>query len=282
MITLKAPAKINLTLCIGELRPDGKHEVMTVMNEVSGLFDEVGVELTAIPKISITCSDSHVPCDESNLVYKAAKAYFERFGIQNGANIHIEKHTPMTGGLGGGSSDAASVLLALQKLCGHGNTDDLSSIAAKLGSDVPFFIYRKRTMLCLGTGELAASCPSLPRGLYGVFVTHGEKESTGQAYAILDEKLPPKARLSRNTGYKERMLSALNSASINEIFSAMTNDFEITASHFSDVAAELYANGAEKVILCGSGPTVCGIFTSIDTAEACSRKLCFSNFISSI
>ncbi len=280
--TIKAYAKINLLLSIGDTRSDGKHDVITVMNEVSGLYDEITLSLNSSGVITLSCDSESVPCDESNIAYKAAKAYFERFGLNFGADIFIKKRIPVTGGMGGGSTDAAAVLTVLQQLCGKGCTDDLTAIATKLGSDVPFFLYCERTMLCTGTGELAASCPSFPRGLYGVFVTYGKKESTGRAYSILDENYPPKKRLSDSLNYENKLLSALQNGNLSEMFSSMKNDFEFISPHFKEISDCLISSGAKKVILCGSGPTVCGIFENKNEARLCSEKLNYASFICEI
>ncbi len=280
--TVKAYAKINLLLSIGATRPDGKHDVITVMNEVSRLYDDVSVTLNDSGNITLSCDHPNIPCDERNLAYKAAKMYFERFNLNYGSDIHIQKCIPVTGGMGGGSTDAAAVLTVLRQLCGIGTLDDLASIAAKLGSDVPFFLYGQRTMLCTGTGELAASCPNLPKGLYGVFVTHGEKESTGRAYALLDEKHPPEKRISDNLNSDQKLISALKSGNTGAIFDAMKNDFECITPHFDEVSKVLYALGAKKVLLCGSGPTVCGFFENDEEAKKCSGALRYKNFVCEI
>ncbi len=270
---IKAYAKINLLLSVGDIRDDGKHNVVTVMNEVSGLYDELYINLNDTGKIEISCDDKSVPCDEHNIAYKAARAYFDKFSLNYGVNIHIKKNIPVTGGMGGGSSDAASVLTALHEVCGHGTLSDLCNIAANLGSDVPFFLYKERTMLCVGTGEHAASCPAFPKGLVGVFIYSGEKESTGKAYSILDQKYPPKKRIADNSGLDKNLLSALKEKNSDKIFSLMKNDFENISPSFFELSKIISEFGAKKVLLCGSGPTVCGIFDDIKKAKNCAEKL---------
>ncbi len=275
--TLKAYAKINLLLSVGDTRIDGKHDVITVMNEVSGLYDEVSVTLTDTGKIEIFCDDENVPCDERNIAYRAARSYFERFSLKHGVNISIKKNIPITAGMGGGSSDAASVLTALHEACGKGTLSDLCDIAASLGSDVPFFLYGERTMFCNGTGEHAASCSAFPKGFVGVFIKSGEKESTGKAYCNLDEKYPPKKRISDNLGLDKKLLSALDEKNTEKIFSSMKNDFESISPSFDALSSSLLSFGAKKVILCGSGPTVCAIFDDTEKAKKCTER--FGGFI---
>ena len=147
-----APAKINLTLEVRGKRPDGFHEIETVMVPVS-LADTLDIA-RAGAGVAFTCSDATLPCDDTNLVVRATKLFFERTKISGGAVIHLEKKIPHGAGLGGGSSDAATTLLALDELFAtHLGTLALSAMAAELGSDIPFFIYRSAAV-CRGRGEI--------------------------------------------------------------------------------------------------------------------------------
>lgn len=148
-----APAKINLSLKISGLRPDGFHEIETLMAPVS-LCDEVTVELSESSGITLTCSDSTLPCDSSNLGWKAAEAFFETIGRRESISIHIEKKIPSGAGLGGGSSDAATVILLLNDLLKTKLPfEALEKIAARTGSDTAFFI-RGKAAICRGRGEI--------------------------------------------------------------------------------------------------------------------------------
>lgn len=150
-ISLKAPAKINLFLEILGKRNDGYHEIETVMQEID-LVDNLQFEETQ-EDVKLKCNDKNIPSDENNLVCKAANLILNECGIKKGVLISLEKNIPVGAGLGGGSSDAAATLKALNLLWKIGLNDaELMGFAAKLGSDIPFFIKGK-TSLCSGRGE---------------------------------------------------------------------------------------------------------------------------------
>src|SRR5499426_193631 len=148
-LTLPSFAKINWTLEILGKRPDGYHEVRTLLQTVS-LADELTFELTG-QGITVHCDHPEVPCDETNLAYRAAKLLGDFTGAGHGVRIRIAKRLPVAAGLGGGSGNAAVTLLALQKLWEvQVGPRDLFGIAAKLGADVPFFLIGGT---CLGVGR---------------------------------------------------------------------------------------------------------------------------------
>jgi 4-diphosphocytidyl-2-C-methyl-D-erythritol kinase len=141
ILRLSAHAKINLSLRILGKRDDGFHALTTRMVPIS-IADEVEVERLANGATTLTCSDTTLPVDESNLALKALRAFEQRTGLHHAWRIHLEKHVPSGAGLGGGSSDAAAVLRALNELCGQPlSLEDLATIAGGIGSDVPFFLY---------------------------------------------------------------------------------------------------------------------------------------------
>jgi 4-diphosphocytidyl-2-C-methyl-D-erythritol kinase len=162
-VTMKwlAPAKINLSLRVLGRREDGFHEIETRMVPLT-LADEIGVELTAVAaavgaegeRIQLTCSDPTLPAGPDNLAFRAAQLFLERHELRGrGVRLTLEKRVPHGAGLGGGSSDAATVLLALNELSGvQAPAAELALLAAELGSDVPFFIYRSGA-ICRGRGE---------------------------------------------------------------------------------------------------------------------------------
>jgi 4-diphosphocytidyl-2-C-methyl-D-erythritol kinase len=170
-----APAKINLSLRVLGRRDDGFHEIETCMAPLT-LADEIEVELTTLPaasnaepgRVGLTCSDPSLPAGRENLAFRAAELFLERHGPAGyGVRLALEKRIPHGAGLGGGSSDAGTVLLALNELFGAGlSLDQLAALAAELGSDVPFFVYRSAAV-CRGRGErvqpvsLARSLPLL-------------------------------------------------------------------------------------------------------------------------
>jgi 4-diphosphocytidyl-2-C-methyl-D-erythritol kinase len=150
---LRAPAKVNLQLRILGRRADGFHDIETIVVPVS-LSDEITVETFEGDAVTISCDDSGVPVDRKNLAAAAAHEFQEETGLLFAARIDIRKSVPIGAGLGGGSSDAAAVLLALDELLGTQlGVGGLERVAARLGSDVPFFV-RRRPAICRGRGEL--------------------------------------------------------------------------------------------------------------------------------
>jgi 4-diphosphocytidyl-2-C-methyl-D-erythritol kinase len=174
-----APAKINLYLHILGRRPDGFHELETLMAPIS-LGDTLEIELID-EGIAFTCSDPALADAKENLATKAANVFFREFQIDGGARVHLEKKVPVGAGLGGGSSDAAAVLLALRELTGT-KCDDakLAELAAQLGSDVPFFIHRTAAV-CRGRGEIVEPL-ALREQRQGLLVHPGFGVSTPWAY----------------------------------------------------------------------------------------------------
>jgi 4-diphosphocytidyl-2-C-methyl-D-erythritol kinase len=154
VISLKAPAKVNLFLEILGKRDDGYHEIETIMQEID-LADILQFEETQ-EGVKLECNDKNIPVNQDNLVCKAANLILEECGIKKGVLINLEKNIPVGAGLGGGSSDAATTLKALNSLWKVGlSNEELMEFAAMLGSDIPFFINGK-TSLCRGRGELIA------------------------------------------------------------------------------------------------------------------------------
>lgn len=160
---LSAPAKVNLHLRILRKRPDGFHDLETLMAPIS-LADEITVELADDRTVTMTCDQAEVPAGPANLAVRAAEEFARQTGREFGARIELRKRIPMGAGLGGGSSDAAAVLIALDTILetrlGAGSLEEM---AARLGSDVPFFI-RRRAAWCRGRGEITEPC-DLPEKL---------------------------------------------------------------------------------------------------------------------
>jgi 4-diphosphocytidyl-2-C-methyl-D-erythritol kinase len=174
-----APAKINLYLHILGRRPDGFHELETLMAPIS-LGDTLDIDL--IPEgVEFTCSDPALSDAKDNLATKAAYVFLNEFQLTTGVRIHLEKAVPVGAGLGGGSSDAAAVLLAMRKLTSVGCPDSkLAELAARLGSDIPFFIYNTPAV-CRGRGEIIEPV-KLTESYQGLLVHPGFGVPTPWAY----------------------------------------------------------------------------------------------------
>ena len=258
----KAYAKVNLTLAVGEKRPDGYHEVVSVMQRVS-LCDTLTAEQTR-EGITLTCSDPALPSGEENLAHRAASLFFRETGIAGGAALTLEKRIPSQAGLGGGSSDAASALLALRKLYASALPDtELETMAAALGSDVPFFI-RGGTQLATGRGERLTPLPRLADGWF-VIVKPTESFSTPAMYRRLDE-LPPAC--TPPLPPLQGGLPALASGLFNRFEAAIP-----AGSAVWDIKARLAAYGALASLLSGSGSAVFGLFDTETAARAAVEAL---------
>lgn len=249
---MKAPAKINVGLRVTGVRPDGYHELVTIMVAVS-LCDSL--EFSSLDEgITLECSGNPVPCGEKNLAFKAAAAFFERSGTKGGVKIRLEKRIPVAAGLGGGSSDAAATLSALNRIFGKPlDRQAMEEIALKLGADVPFFLQR---MPCLarGIGEVLEPLEEWP-GFWYVIVTPPIEVSTAWVYSNLKISLTSDKLAANIAQFKTTPF---------EVAGFLTNDLEaVTAARFPVIARikELLCDaGAEGALMSGSGPSVYGIF----------------------
>lgn len=159
MFKLRSPAKINLFLKVLNRRNDGYHEIASLFQAID-LFDEI--HFTHADRDTFTCSNSKVPINHQNLVLKAVKLFRYKTGFLNKFSIHLEKNIPLEAGLGGGSSNAATTLWALNEISGkNASEEELRSWAAELGSDVPFFLTTG-TAYCTGRGEIINEVPMSP------------------------------------------------------------------------------------------------------------------------
>ncbi len=187
-ITRRSFAKLNLFLEVLGKRPDGYHEIATVMQRIS-LYDALAFE-RADAGIEISCTDPSVPVDERNLVWRAVEAVRVRVGGQWGCRVHIEKHIPAGAGLGGGSSNAATTLVALNELFELGlSLEDLAELAAGIGSDVAFFLNGPAAF-CRGRGEIVEPL-ACPAALHYVLLMPGLHVSTAEVYGRVTGTLTP-------------------------------------------------------------------------------------------
>ncbi|HEX6775593.1 MAG TPA: 4-(cytidine 5'-diphospho)-2-C-methyl-D-erythritol kinase [Methylomirabilota bacterium] len=264
---LRASAKVNLVLEVLGKRPDGYHELSTVMQAVD-LFDRLTVEVAAT--ITLETSEPALPTDDRNLVMRAARLLREAAGVEAGARIVLDKRIPLAAGLGGGSSDAAATLLGLNKLWGlRWRRERLVELAVKLGMDVPFFLGRGRA-LGRSRGEVLSSLPGVG-GYALVLVNPGVGLSTQEVYG----RVPPGWRAEPD-GTK-RMLDALKKRNVVRVAGALTNHLERWVEPalpaIGRMKAALLAAGALGVAMSGSGPTVFGLARSLDQARQIQRRV---------
>jgi 4-diphosphocytidyl-2-C-methyl-D-erythritol kinase len=260
------PAKVNLYLRVLGKRPDGYHELVTLMQPL-GLEDELVLHRTAGSGLHLRCDDPRLPVDETNLVWRAARLFQEQTGNRFGLEMHLTKRIPVGAGLGGGSSDAAGVLLGLNEMQGGKvPLEDLTRWALRLGADVPFFLGG-RPAVARGIGERLEAAPALPPIWY-VLIFPGWSVSTRWAYQRLDLGLtrPPK-----NIKIP-RFLDGLQ-----DVVELLHNDLEsVTAcAHpwVSRAKRRLQEVGASGVLMSGSGPTVFGIFADEQSARRAAASL---------
>jgi 4-diphosphocytidyl-2-C-methyl-D-erythritol kinase len=258
-INVPAFAKINLGLRVHGRRPDGYHEISTVFQAVS-LRDTLSFQVTNDGKLSLVCTDSAIPTDETNLVLRAARALRERFGVTQGARVELEKVIPAGGGLGGGSSDAAVTLAALATLWGV-ETDavELGEMGARLGADVPFFLTGG-TALGTGTGTDIRPLQDATK-MHLLIVAPGVHVSTAEAYGALGApaltKVEPLVNLS---------VSRTEADFPDSLCGVWSNDFEaVVVRLYPEIGRareRLVESGAGRVMLSGSGSSVFGVFES--------------------
>lgn len=267
-VTVKAAAKINLMLDIVERLENGYHSLWMVMQSVD-LYDTVTVERTGTGAIRLACSDTRLPADESNLAFKAARAFFDATGVPNsGVSITVEKKIPFAAGLAGGSADAAAVLLALDRLFEMNLKQRvLNKIGLTLGADVPFCL-QGGTMLAQNIGELLTPVPELP-DCFIVLAKPAQGISTAQAYHLCDTASNLRAPDKRG------MLSALLAEDLKGAARLVGNVFEqvIDVPERVAIKAVMRECGALGCCMSGSGPTVFGLFDAEQEAACCAEKL---------
>lgn len=264
-----SPCKINLVLNILGRRPDGFHELETLLLPVR-LWDEISLE-PAPENIGLTCSNPEVPTDASNLIVRAAEAFFESTGQRRGLRIHLEKRIPMAAGLGGGSSNAATTLLALNELSDHPLSEAaLSSIAAKLGSDVPFFL-QSGPAVGLGRGEQLQPVPPLKAldGLHLLLIHPGFGVSTAWAYHHL-ARFPK--MLNGQAGRAAEVAGLLSQGDRAQGLAGVFNSLETPVFDKYPIL-QLYQeflreHGALATMMSGSGSTTFALFEHAEQAAA--------------
>lgn len=266
-----SPAKVNLRLNVLGRRPDGYHEIVSLMQLID-LCDVIEVRMKG-SGVEVFCDSNDVPDGEGNLAFRAAQAFLAATGLRRGVKVSIKKRIPVGAGLGGGSSNAAVVLLALQRLCKvKASRKLLFQLARGLGADIPFFLF-SHCALSRGIGDKLEKA-RIPFPLWFVLVYPGTSISTRWAYEQLDI-LRASGALTHprlNTTMKKKSFKCLE-----ELVSFLHNDFEevsIRAYPEIDVARkELIANGAKGVLMSGSGPTVFGLFEDEKSAKTASKRV---------
>jgi 4-diphosphocytidyl-2-C-methyl-D-erythritol kinase len=270
-----APAKLNLRLKITGRRPDGYHNLISIMAPVS-IYDRIELQITSGSLITILCEGFRAPSDKENLACQAAQAFFTHTGIEHGLSIKLTKNIPVAAGLGGGSSDAACVLKALNQIWSCPiSAGELAELALALGADVPFFLTGK-PCIARGIGEILDPIEEWPQ-LWYIIVTPPIRVSTAWVYGNLNWAPSASAGELELTNDEYQFIIANLKKKALVIARILENDLErVTASHFPAIEAikeTLVNSGANGALMSGSGPSVFGIFESKDRARQAKTDL---------
>ena len=263
-------AKINLFLKIGRKLGLGYHQIQSVMQKIE-LSDSISIEPINEDKIIVESTNKELE-NESNLAHKVATLLKKKYKVRHGVKIFIEKNIPLEAGLGGGSSNASTVLLNLNKLWGLKLKEkQLIELAAQIGSDVPFFID-ENAALVEGIGDKIKRIKK-SFSINIVLINPGFRISTKWAYAAFDrqkQKIKSKADINA-------LVKAIEKKDIKEIANNLHNDFELVVTKkykvISEIKNNLLRNDALNASVSGSGPTVFGIFNSIYEAREAFFKI---------
>ncbi|HOW35602.1 MAG TPA: 4-(cytidine 5'-diphospho)-2-C-methyl-D-erythritol kinase [Candidatus Omnitrophota bacterium] len=289
-IRLKSPAKLNLYLKVINKRKDGYHNLVTVFERIN-LCDDIKMTANTTGAIRIRSNNSELPTGPKNLIYRVAKLLQKEFSVFLGVDVAITKRIPIAAGLGGGSSNAATALLGLNKIWNlHLNIRQLAALGERIGSDVPFFLYDYNWALGVERGNKIQKLPS-QRKLWHILVVPRIKVYSGEVFGAL--KLPagpflapatsPKSPLKGISGAPTNILTkarddvniltrALRKDDLLRIGSLLSNDLETTIvrlhPNLSKIKNKLKILKAVGVVFSGSGPAVFGLAESSRQAHA--------------
>ena len=261
-----SPAKINLFLHVRGKRPDGYHELFSLMCRIT-LYDEITLQVGKGKTIDIQCAHPGVPADATNIAHRAASLYHQKLGSSQGIDIRLMKNIPVAAGLGGGSGNAASILLALNAVYDYPfSRSQLMEMGLSLGADVPFFIFQKPA-IATGIGDILDPFEGdLP---YHFLLLYPEiSVSTGEIYQNLNLTLTKDEKKPTSTHLKLTRFDPAHH---------LTNDLEtVTTKKHPEIGTlkdKLMTHGANGALMSGSGPTVFGLFKDIDTATSARHAL---------
>ena len=268
-LKLKARAKINLGLDVVRKREDGYHEVRMIMQMIN-LYDKITLRKKTEPGITVTANLSYLPVNEDNLVYRAAKLLMDEFQVDGGLEIELQKYIPVAAGMAGGSTDAAAVMVGVNRIFQLGlNKKQLMERGVKIGADVPFCIMRG-TALAEGIGEELTPLPAMPHCSL-VIAKPKIHVSTKFVYGNL------KVRELTEHPDIDGQVQALRENNLEQLVARMGNVLEtVTIPAYpviDEIKHTMMKYGAMGAMMSGSGPTVFGIFEKEDTAQEVCRLL---------
>lgn len=268
-LELKSLAKINLGLDVLGRRENGYHDVRMVMQTIY-LYDNVTLTKTEEAGIKLKTNLSFLPVDDRNIAYKAAKMLIEEFNIEEGVEIVLEKRIPVAAGMAGGSSNAAAVLVGMNRLFRLGLSEqELKERGVKLGADVPYCIMRG-TVLAEGIGEILTPLAPMPK-CFVLVAKPNISVSTKTVY----EKLDAKEIVSHPD--IDGVIAGLEEGDLQKIASSMGNVLEnVTITDYpiiEDIKNVMKEEGALNAMMSGSGPTVFGIYDDKQLAKKAGQKI---------
>lgn len=268
-LKLKARAKINLGLDVVRKREDGYHEVRMIMQMIN-LYDKITLRKKTEPGITVTANLSYLPVNEDNLVYRAAKLLMDEFQVDGGLEIELQKYIPVAAGMAGGSTDAAAVMVGVNRIFQLGlNKKQLMERGVKIGADVPFCIMRG-TALAEGIGEELTPLPAMPHCSL-VIAKPKIHVSTKFVYGNL------KVRKLTEHPDIDGQVQALRENDLEQLVARMGNVLEtVTIPAYpviDEIKHTMMKYGAMGAMMSGSGPTVFGIFEKEDKAQEVCRLL---------
>ena len=260
---IKAMAKINLSLDVLRRREDGYHELRMIMQTIN-LYDELTITKTKQTGIKLSCDQKWLPCDEHNLIYKAAKLLYDICDIDTGVSIDLKKNIPIAAGMAGGSSDAAATLVGMNALFSLGlTTKELQKLGVKIGADVPYCI-EGGTVLSEGIGEILTPVSKMP-SCYVVIAKPHISVSTKYVYENLH------ANTLTYHPDVDGMIKAIEQEDMEQMADKLGNVLEtVTVNKYPELEKMkdcLRQNGALGALMSGSGPTIFGLFKEKDTAQ---------------
>lgn len=264
-LELKAYGKINLGLDVVRKREDGYHEVRMIMQTVN-VYDKIIMDKSDEPGIRTETNLPYVPDGEGNLAYRAAKLLMDEFDIQDGVKIQIKKYIPVAAGMAGGSTDAAAVLVGMNRMFGLGlSKKALMERGVKLGADIPYCIMRG-TALSEGIGEILTELPPTPQ-CHIVLAKPQVSVSTKAVYGKLRaNELTPEQHPDI-----DGMRAAIEAGNLDGVIARLGNVLELVTvpdhPEIGTIKEIMMAEGADGALMSGSGPTVFGIFKDEDAAK---------------
>jgi 4-diphosphocytidyl-2-C-methyl-D-erythritol kinase len=283
-LILKTPAKINLYLEVIAKRPDNYHDIKTVFEKIN-LYDEIWLRVLPSPQIKIICHHRDVPSGEKNLVYRATELLCRRFGIHCGLQIKIEKRIPVAAGLGGGSTNAAGLLLGINRFFKLGlGREELINCAAEIGADVPFFLQESSFAIGKGKGEKIEPVKKIKKKFWHILIVPQIKVSSRQMYARLDKIYNnraaaryAKAGLTNPAPDIKILLQGLGKGDISLVREGLFNRLEAATFDLHPqvyrLKKQLQELGLEAVLMSGSGPAVFGLISSRKEGQELCKKL---------